>query len=67
MTSNFIKMFLMQTINTAFVILLVNTKVKVVKEDIPRFPILTGLYDDFDPGWFYTVGSVLVSIKFFKF
>lgn len=62
MLSNFFKIFIMQTINTGIVILLVNIKNASVKRNIPDFPILTGNYDDFNPNWFFYVGSLLVSI-----
>jgi hypothetical protein len=62
MISNFFKIFSMQSINMGIVILLVNIKVNSIKDEIPKFPILTGNYKDFDPVWFFYVGSVIVSL-----
>lgn len=58
--SNFVKVFVMQSINTGVVILLVNIYSKSVKDNVPRFPILTGNYKDLDPSWYVNVGTTII-------
>ncbi len=53
------KSYILQLINTAIVIILVNSHVKSIRESIPDFPFFTGQYSDFDPGWYGDVGSTI--------
>lgn len=62
MTSNFLKIFIMQTINTGIIILLVNTYSPTVTNELPNFPILTGNFDDFTAGWFIDVGTTIMFV-----
>ena len=60
MMSNFIKIMIMQSINTGLIILLVNLRSTTVREEIPKFPILTGNFKDLDPQWYLNVGTTII-------
>jgi hypothetical protein len=58
--SNVSKIGFSTVINTAISILIINTFSERVKQWNPDFPFLTGLYSDFNPGWFKNIGSTIV-------
>jgi hypothetical protein len=60
MMSNMWKIFSLQFINTALVIVLVNMYIAPVATWSNRFPLFTGQYPDFEPGWYSNVGVTLV-------
>jgi hypothetical protein len=58
--SNVWKIFTLQFINTTLVIILVNMYISPVAGWSPSFPLFTGKYPDFEPGWYSNVGVTLV-------
>lgn len=58
-SSNMIKIFIGQFINTGLLLLIVNTKIEEVKTWSPNFPIFNGLYKDLDSGWFKNIGCTI--------
>lgn len=58
-SSNMIKIFIGQFINTGIVIFLVNIKINFIKNLELKFPIFNGFYDDLNSGWFKNIGSTI--------
>lgn len=58
-SSNMIKIFIGQFVNTGLMLLLVNTRIEAIKSWNAAFPILNGNYNDFDSGWFKNVGCTI--------
>lgn len=61
-SSSMWKSFLLQLINTAIVILIVNINISEVKNWDSSFPLFTGLYSDFNPAWFQNVGVTIIFV-----
>jgi hypothetical protein len=40
--------------------LIVNIAIPVVKTSVPDFPLFTGQFSDFSPGWYYQVGATFL-------
>jgi len=57
--SNMIKIFIGQFFNTGLLLLIVNTRINVIKEWSNDFPVFTGLYSDFSPSWFLNIGCTI--------
>jgi len=58
-SSNMIKIFIGQFINTGLLLLIVNTRIDVIKQWSNDFPIFTGAYGDFSPAWFLNIGCTI--------
>ncbi len=59
-SSNMWKSFFLQFINTAVVILVVNTYIESVYEWNSSFPLFTGLFKDLNPYWYLYVGVTII-------
>mmetsp|Transcript_26725 Transcript_26725/g.27770 ORF Transcript_26725/g.27770 Transcript_26725/m.27770 type:complete len:1347 (+) Transcript_26725:6-4046(+) len=62
--SNMLKCFVTQFLNTAVVIVIVNLKVRSIHEWNPDFFVLAGIYDDFNGGWYASVGTTIAFTMF---
>jgi len=60
MMSNIWKIFIMQFINTAIILVLVNADFVAVSNALPNFPLFTGKYTDLNAGWYVDVGSLII-------
>ena len=60
LSSSMWKMFLLQFINTAIVIVLVNIKIEAIQLWWKDSPIFTGDFSDLDPGWYSVVGVTIL-------
>jgi hypothetical protein len=67
MMSNMWKIFTLQFINTCLVIILVNMYIEPVANWSKQFPLFTGQYADFEPGWYSNVGVTLVSVGYLMY
>jgi hypothetical protein len=63
LVSNLWKFFVTKAFNTGIIILLINTKIDSLnpKEYLSFSPILKGEYNDFNPSWYYNVGSTIIT------
>lgn len=59
-SSSMWKSFILQLINTAIILLVVNLHISPITQNHPNFWIFAGAYDDLSPHWYSAVGATII-------